>query len=370
MFEKTFFEKLEAHKNWQVDPDGKQSRQFKSNTEYFYDFEVRDVSLKDVQLPRGIFDNITFNNVNFTDSVFTKAIFTNCQFLNCAFGDSNFIEAEFIGSTIKNSTFSYTNFTKSLFKDSTITYVAAANADLTESKILNSKIDNFSLYDVIANKIVFKDNTIKEMHNYSVNFFEAKFENNHMKSVEFNMCNMLAATVQNNVMEDFASIDLSDLTAAKVANNLIAGKTSYVGNKTYNANFTNTKGLYISPIDFIKENFGTTSEGIIAYKVMGFDKEPNPDWKIEENSIITETMNYDRGTTCGCGINVATLKWIRDNLTTPRPIWRVLIKWEWLPGVCVPYNTTGNIRCEKVQLLKELRYTWSDLKNLKIEDEK
>lgn len=33
-------------------------------------------------------------------------------------------------------------------------------------------------------------------------------------------------------------------------------------------------------------------------------------------------------------------------------VWKVLIRWEWLAGVCVPYNTDGKIRCERVKLVE------------------
>ncbi len=29
----------------------------------------------------------------------------------------------------------------------------------------------------------------------------------------------------------------------------------------------------------------------------------------------------------------------------------LLIKWEWLPGVVVPYNTDGKIRCERAMII-------------------
>ena len=47
---------------------------------------------------------------------------------------------------------------------------------------------------------------------------------------------------------------------------------------------------------------------------------------------------------------MAPLDWVKRRNETG--IWKVLIRWEWLPGVCVPYNTDGKIRCERVQLLE------------------
>ena len=67
---------------------------------------------------------------------------------------------------------------------------------------------------------------------------------------------------------------------------------------------------------------------------------------------MEENVNPTRTIDCGCGINVATLNWVKNN--TKGDIWKVLIKFEWLPGVVVPYNTNGKIRCERVQLIEKI----------------
>jgi len=61
-------------------------------------------------------------------------------------------------------------------------------------------------------------------------------------------------------------------------------------------------------------------------------------------------VNANRTDVCGCGINVAPLEWVKRNYKGV--IWKVLIRWEWLAGVCVPYNTDGKIRCERVELVE------------------
>lgn len=71
---------------------------------------------------------------------------------------------------------------------------------------------------------------------------------------------------------------------------------------------------------------------------------------IKPGSIIEETVNCDRTTECGCGINVAPLEWVRrEGCNQP---YKLLIRWEWLLGVVVPYNTDGKIRCSKAQILE------------------
>ena len=129
--------------------------------------------------------------------------------------------------------------------------------------------------------------------------------------------------------------------------------TDFDSSNLRDANLSGVTGL-LSPIEFLKNNFECLpSLGYIAYKTFNNTYKAPDTWKIGMNSILTESVNRFPTDTCGSGINVATLDWVkkyyRDGV-----IWRVLIKWEWLPGVVVPYNTVGKIRCEKVMLLNRV----------------
>ena len=115
------------------------------------------------------------------------------------------------------------------------------------------------------------------------------------------------------------------------------------------ANLSGAKEL-LSAIDYLKERFEFTSDGIIAYKTFNGSCNPPKKWVIQSGSIITENVNPNRTNLCGCGINVAPLDWVRSHYNGD--IWKVLIRWEWLAGVIVPYNTDGKIRCERVELVK------------------
>lgn len=102
-------------------------------------------------------------------------------------------------------------------------------------------------------------------------------------------------------------------------------------------------------IEYIRDTFETSDKGVIAYKTFGDTYTPPKGWIIEPGRILTENCNMNRTDTCGCGINVATLEWAKKHCTGA--IWEVLIHWEWLCGVCVPYNTDGKIRCKMVELI-------------------
>ena len=116
------------------------------------------------------------------------------------------------------------------------------------------------------------------------------------------------------------------------------------------ADLSGAKGL-LDTVNFMEAHFERVDRGYIAYKTFGWNYEPPDEWKIEPQSIIEETVNFDRCTECGSGINVAPLEWVRENYPNKK-IWKCLIEWPWLVGVCVPYNTDGKIRCSRVRLLE------------------
>ena len=115
------------------------------------------------------------------------------------------------------------------------------------------------------------------------------------------------------------------------------------------ADLSESKGL-LDAINYMEAHFERTDEGYIVYKTFGENYSAPELWKIEPGEIIEETVNCDRTTECGCGINVAPLEWVRRNGRN-QP-YKLLIRWEWLPGVVVPYNTDGKIRCSKAQILE------------------
>lgn len=115
------------------------------------------------------------------------------------------------------------------------------------------------------------------------------------------------------------------------------------------ANLSSANGI-LSAIDFLKEHFEFTENGIIAYKTFSGSYYPPENWVLQSGSILTENVNPCRTCDCGCGINVAPIAWVRDNYSGD--IWKVLIRWEWLAGVVVPYNSDGKIRCERVELIE------------------
>lgn len=119
-------------------------------------------------------------------------------------------------------------------------------------------------------------------------------------------------------------------------------------------NLSGVKGL-IAPSDFMARYFEKTEEGYIVYKSFGHIYASPSAWKIEKGAIIEEEVNYNRSDECGSGINVANLDYVLSDTPPNYDIWRCLIRWEWTPNICVPYNSNENcarIRCGKLELIE------------------
>ena len=144
---------------------------------------------------------------------------------------------------------------------------------------------------------------------------------------------------------DLSGADLSDadLSGADLSGADLSGAD------LSDADLSGAHGL-LDAINCMEAHFERTDEGYIVYKTFGENYSAPESWKIEPGSIIEETVNCNRTTECGCGINVAPLEWVRRSGRN-KP-YKLLIRWEWLPGVVVPYNTDGKIRCSKAQILE------------------
>ena len=148
-----------------------------------------------------------------------------------------------------------------------------------------------------------------------------------------------------------ANLSGADLCGSNLSGSDLCG-SNLIGSDLNGSDLSGAVGL-LQTANFMRTHFEREKDGYIAYKTFNDTYTAPTTWKIEPGSAIEENVNFDRCTTCGSGINVAPLDWVKQNCKGE--IWKVLIRWEWLCGVCVPYMTDGKIRCEKVELLEVVR---------------
>jgi uncharacterized protein YjbI with pentapeptide repeats len=151
-----------------------------------------------------------------------------------------------------------------------------------------------------------------------------------------------------------ANLSVADLRGAKLSGADLRGADLYgaelSGANLNGADLSNTN--INSSIEYLKQNFQYCADGMIAYKIFGHFKEPPSKWILKQGAYLTESVNPDRCTECGSGINVATIDWLNTNASGH--IWKVLIPNWALASVVVPYGSDGKIRCECIQLIKKI----------------
>ena len=109
-------------------------------------------------------------------------------------------------------------------------------------------------------------------------------------------------------------------------------------------------------IDWLKKNFKTNNKGFIVYKAIGATYYTLPkSWdKIKIGDYYQENVNFYRTEPCGCGVNFATLDWIKREFrhkiaVEDIKVRRCYLHWEDLADIVVPYNTDGKARCAKLE---------------------
>ena len=146
-----------------------------------------------------------------------------------------------------------------------------------------------------------------------------------------------------------ANLSRSNLSWSDLSGSDLSG-ADLSGADLSGANLSGANGLPDTTKQFsFLEQFERTPDGYIVYKTFGETYKTPERWKIEENSILDEFTDFNIFQDCSCGINVASLDWIKNRTKTQ--IWKCLIRFEWLVGAVVPLETDGKFRTSRLQLL-------------------
>lgn len=190
----------------------------------------------------------------------------------------------------------------------------------------------------------------------SANFYEADFSDSDLSGADLSKC----------IFKD-AKLGNCNLSHAKLFGATLIGATLRAADLSYAglsgadlieadlrfADLSGATGL-LNSMDWLSQNLIKTEEGYYAYKSFGRNYVPRPDWVIEPGQVIEENVNPNPTEDCGCGVNVATYDWAKHYILS-QYVWRVLIRWEWLSGVVVPYATDGKFRAARVQLVERIK---------------
>jgi uncharacterized protein YjbI with pentapeptide repeats len=145
----------------------------------------------------------------------------------------------------------------------------------------------------------------------------------------------------------YSNLSYSDLSGSDLS------RSDLSGSNLSGSDLSGSQGIQTAKIYLAR--FGKDKKGIIVYKAIGNTYQSPPEyWDIKPNSFLEEVVNPIRTIDCGCGVNFATLDWIKKNFENTT-IWKCRILWEDLADVVVPYNTDGKARCARLQLIEPLK---------------
>ena len=147
-----------------------------------------------------------------------------------------------------------------------------------------------------------------------------------------------------------ANLSEANLYGANLSGANLYGADLYGANLS-EANLYGANGLpdTTKQFEFIS-SLERTNDGYICYKTFGETHSTPGKWQIKEGSILDEFSDTNMFSGCSYGINVGTIDWVKCN--THGQIWKCLIRFEWLAGVTIPFNTEGKFRAARVQLIE------------------
>lgn len=232
--------------------------------------------------------------------------------------------------------------------------ITAAN-----SVFKNVKVKEVRIESIIADKCRFDNCDLNNVHIArgamqkclfsGICFYSVNLTNVNFKECTFERCSLRDAHYACNLFEGctFLECDLPKSDRSFFSSTLLTGTNA----------FSQSAG-WPSPSEFLAQNFerNEANTGYIVYKTFFLVYPPPKKWEIIPGSIITENCDLERWNRCSYGINVATLKWLRDNgvSLSASCIWRCEILDEWLADVCVPIDSDGKIRCGKLRLIETI----------------
>lgn len=262
--------------------------------------------------------------------------------------DVNLEYADLHGANLSKANLSCANLSYADLHDANLSETNLKYAELFKANlshtylILANLLEADLMYANLENAILFKA-ALSDVDLSYTNLIKADLSYAYLYNANLKYANLTMARLEGTDLR-YARLTGANLTDVRLELTILA-----------KVDLNDTKGL-INPIEYLNNNFEKTTEGYIVYKI--FDEYKNK-WEIKPNSIIETEVNYNRCDKYGCGINITTKKEakklqknIKKEMNKKYEIWKLLIKWEWLPTIVIPYNTDGRIRCGKAMLIE------------------
>jgi len=220
-----------------------------------------------------------------------------------------------------------------------------SGANLREANLYEANLHGADLYGADLSKANLSKANLREANLYEANLREANLYEANLHGADLYGADLSKANLSK------ANLCEANLGGANLHGANLGGADLYGANLS-KANLSGATGLD-DPAAWLAQ-FECDDRGIIVYKRLGEGKTqyaPPAHWEERIGAILTETVNPDRGTECGSGVNFGMLEWCQKNYTEAH-LWKCRIAWIDLAGIIVPFNTDGKARCARLELLE------------------
>jgi len=222
----------------------------------------------------------------------------------------------------------------------------------------NVRMDGLSLSGRIFNRVIFKLSNLNFMNMANSTFIHCMFTGCKLSNVSMEKCKFEHTHFNESAIDaDFFNSTFTDTHF----NTCKLNRARFNKADTTNIVFSDCSmaGIHLSgaitqtPKQFMDKLFKRDEKGWIVYKGFGCEYMTPDYWSVKEGGFIEEAVNPDRTSDCGCGINFATISWIKDHYNSS-PIWKCRVNFEDACGIVVPYGSTGKARCDRLEILERI----------------
>ncbi len=311
----------------------------KGKTTEIFDYDLIEADLSGADLSGANLREANLRGANLSGADLSEANLYEANLRGADLSGADLRGADLSGANLYEANLRGANLRGANLREANLRGADLSEANLYEANLRGADLSGANLRGANLRGADLSGANLRGANLYEANLRGADLSGANLRGADLSEANLREANLRG---ANLSGADLSgaDLSGANLREANLRG-----------ANLSGALNL-LESCAYIDDHFEKTDKGYIAYKTFGSFNTPPAYWTIEPDSIICENVNFNRTEECGCGVNVGTLEWVKENTTGQ--IWKVLIEWPWLAGVVVPYSTDGKIRCERVRLLEKI----------------
>ena len=308
--------------------------------------KLLEFNLSGADLSGADLSDANLSGADLSDANLSGANLSGADLSGADLSDANLSGANLRRANLSGADLSGADLSGADLSDADLSDADLSGADLSDANLRRANLSGADLSDANLRRANLSGADLSDANLSGANLSGADLSGADLSDANLSGANLRRANLSG---ADLSGADLSgaDLSDADLSDADLSGADLSDANLS-GANLSQTTGL-LDAINYLEAHFERNKDGYIVYKSFGIYYESPEKWEIKPDSVIEEVCNTNRTDICGSGINVAPIDWVRSD--NHGRIYKLLIRYEWLAGVVVPFGTDGKIRCSRAQII-------------------